>query len=206
MSRVSGPLTTISNQAKKFPIALRCFSLCWKKQSHEELKHTVKRVVIQRCLAFMAAHRYAQSFFRRELENAESELSEAGKVVISESLEQQEKAEEVLNNCDRKDVEEVASHLFCAILLNSGVHYIGKLVRSGLLKEEEAEHLVEAIEVNLDKVKSCDLHDHPGEIEIEEDQNGGEGERGPTEPGPLQPLVSVAVADPFMSVAKSHHL
>ena len=112
----------------------------------------------------MAAHRWAQKFFRREFENAESELSESGKRVINESQAQYDKAEAELKSSDPRDVELVSSHKFCSILLNSGVYYVGKLTRAGLLKDEEAEHIVERLEHDLESVKSCDEADHPGEI------------------------------------------
>lgn len=109
--------------------------------------------------------RWGQKFFRREFENAESELSESGKRVINESQAQYDKAEAELKTSDPRDVELVSSHKFCSILLNSGVYYVGKLTRAGLLKDEEAEHIVERLERNLEAVKSCDEADHPGEMQ-----------------------------------------
>jgi hypothetical protein len=54
------------------------------------------------------------------------------------------------------------------IILNSGVNYIEALVEHGLLKDIEAEHLVEEIEESLDAVLSCTAEDHPGELPIKE--------------------------------------
>ena len=58
------------------------------------------------------------------------------------------------------------------VLLNGGIHHLGKLVRHGLLKEDEAEHLVEEIEENLKAVLSCSAESHPGEEDfIDEDDD-----------------------------------
>jgi hypothetical protein len=166
---VDGPIMKLAKQTKKHPKASRCLTLNTKCaiETRDNLKRNLKRLRIERALCFMAAHRWAQKFFRREFENAESELSESGKRVIRESQIQYDKAEEELKSNDPKDVEIVSSHKFCAILLNSGVYYVSKLVRSGLLKDDEAEHIVEALEHNLDEVKSCDQAEHPGELEID---------------------------------------
>ena len=60
------------------------------------------------------------------------------------------------------------------VLLNGGVHYLGKLVRHGLLKEDEAEHLVEEIEENLHHVLSCSAESHPGETDFVDDEINGD--------------------------------
>lgn len=172
---VDGPLTKLAKQSKKHPRMARCCTLhttCGKQTRHN-VKNNLKRLKIERALCFMAAHRWAQRFFRREFENAESELSESGKRVISESQTQYDKAEAELKKSDPKDVEIVSSHKFCAILLNSAVYYVSKLVRAGLLKDDEAEHTVEQLEHNLAKVKSCDQANHPGELEITIDEESG---------------------------------
>lgn len=172
---VDGPLLKLAKEGKKHPRVTSCFTLharCSKHAQHN-LKNNLKRLRIERCLCFMSAHRWAQKFFRREFENAESELSEYGKRVINESKAQYDLAEEELKTCDPKDVEIVSSHKFCSILLNSAVYYISKLVRAGLLKDEEAEHMVEQLEHNLDEVRSCDQAHHPGEMEFDADVESG---------------------------------
>lgn len=166
---VDGPLTGIANRFKNSLMANSVLDLLFRGQSHATLKNTAMRLKIERSLAFMSAHRYAQRFFHREFENAESELSEAGKLVVRESQTEYEKAEAVLTQYDPKEVSLVVSHKFCMILLNGGVSYLAKLVRNGLLKDEEAEHQVKHIEENLRAVLSCSMKDHPGELSFEED-------------------------------------
>lgn len=164
---VDGPLLKLAKKTKEHPRIAKCCTLhstCGKAK-RDNLKNTLKTLKIERALCFMAAHRWAQKFFKREFENAESELSESGKRVINESKVQYDKAEAEMKSSDPKDVEQVSSHKFCSILLNSGVYYVGKLTRAGLLKDEEAEHIVERLEHNLEMVKSCNEADHPGEIE-----------------------------------------
>jgi len=166
---VDGPVDSVYKRLQHLPVFVHFLGLFRGRLGRVELKYAVERLKIERSLAFMAAHRWAQKFFRQEFENADNELSETGKIVLSESERQFQEAEQALNSCDPKDVEMVVSHKFCMILLNSGVHYITKLVKRGLLKEEEAEHMVKEIENDLDKVLSCRATDHPGEIDIEDD-------------------------------------
>jgi hypothetical protein len=149
-------------------VGMQCMEKTWAQRAHMGLKYTAKQMNIERSLAFMAAHRYAQTFFTHEFQNAESELSEAGKLVIEESQVQFKKAEAILEKYDVKQVEVAVSHKLCMIILNSGVNYIEALVEHGLLKDIEAEHLVEEIEESLDAVLSCTAEDHPGELPIKE--------------------------------------
>lgn len=138
----------------------------WGKGTYSDIKYTVKRLKIERSMNFMAAHRDAQKYIMREFQSADSELSEAARVVINESEAQWQLAEAVLHSYKRSDVENVASHKFCTILLNSGQHYISKLVKAGLLKDDEAEHWVEGIEHHLEHVYACNEEDHPGELKV----------------------------------------
>jgi NhaP-type Na+/H+ or K+/H+ antiporter len=161
-------------KARNSSIGLNCMDKAWAQRAHIGFKYTAQQMQIERSLAFMAAHRYAQIFFTREFQSVESELSEAGKVVIEESQSEFKKAEAFLEKYDVKQVEVAVSHKLCMILLNSGVHYIESLVNHGLLKDQEAEHLVEEIEESLDSVLSCTAEDHPGEVPIKE------GEEEPT--------------------------
>lgn len=156
---------------KASSVGMKCMSKTWAQRAHLGFKYTAKQMMIERSLAFMAAHRYAQTFFIREFQNAESELSEAGKLIIEESQKQFKKAEAILEELDFKQVEVAVSHKLCMILLNSAFHYIEGLVNHGLLKDQEAEHLVEGIEESLDAVLSCSAEDHPGELPVKE----GEG-------------------------------
>jgi NhaP-type Na+/H+ or K+/H+ antiporter len=155
-------------KARNTSVGMQCMSKAWAKRAHLGLKYTSKQMKIERSLAFMAAHRYAQTFFTREFQNAESELSEAGKLIIEESQSQFKKAEAILEKYDVKLVEVAVSHKLCMILLNSAFHYIEALVNHGLLKDQEAEHLVEEIEESLDTVLSCTAEDHPGELQMKE--------------------------------------
>lgn len=95
------------------------------KETHMDIKFAFKRLKIERCLSFMAAHSSAQKFFQKEFATpSDGELSEAGKLVLSESHTQWKLAESLLNSFDPVDVEIVVSHKFCMILLNSGAYYM----------------------------------------------------------------------------------
>jgi len=130
-------------------------------KTKETIDFQLNQFEISRAISFISAHRFAQTFFLHEFENADSELTEGGKIVLEESEAQIDEAELALAMFEPAVVEQVVSHMFCTILLNSGVHYITKLVHHGLLKEQEAEHLVHAIQIHLDGVISCREDDHP---------------------------------------------
>lgn len=164
---VDGPASGFLNRIKHHPTAIRLLEIVRGKNAHSDLKFSIKSLKIERAMCFMAAHKRAEDFVEREFANAESELSEAAKAVVNESKDQWSKAEAVLHAYKKSDVAVVISHKFCAILLNSGQHYITKLVKSGLLKDDEAEHWVKEIEEHLDHVLSCSAKDHPGEMHID---------------------------------------
>lgn len=62
-----------------------------------------------------------------------------------------------------------------------------KLVKLGLMKDDEAEHLLsEEIQSNIDRLLSCNEKDHPGEMQISDDQMPIDPDRG-TAPIPESP-------------------
>lgn len=172
---VDSTASTVLNRVKKDSLALRLAKVLMGKNVKNDIKYSIKRLKIERAMCFMAAHKAAQRFVQQEFENVESELSEAALVVLNESRHQWNEAEAVLKSYKKTDVELVTSHKFCAILLNSGAHYISKLVQRGLLKEDEAEHWVKDIEEQLDHVLRCTVEGHPGELQIApvDEQDGG---------------------------------
>ena len=131
---------------------------------HTNWEYRVQRLKIEKSMAFMAAHRWAQQFIQKEFMDSGCELSEVGKRVLQESKEQYKLAEAALREVPRNELETVVSHKFCLILLNSGVHYINRHKKSGLLRDQEAEHLIEEIEEEIQHVLSCSEKDHPGEL------------------------------------------
>lgn len=164
---IDGPLSGVVNRVKNFPMAIRMLEMFMGKGAHANVKYSVKSLKIERAMCFMAAHERAQHYVEREFATAASELSEAVKIVMDESKDQWTQAEAVLHTYKKQDVEVVISHKFCSILLNSGQHYITKLVKAGLLKDDEAEHWVKDIEEHLEHVHSCCAEDHPGELSID---------------------------------------
>jgi hypothetical protein len=139
-----------------------CLNSVWFMRS-ALVKASQPTLFIERSLAVMAAHQSSQAYFKAEFQDVDSELSEAGKVVLHESEIQYEMAEAALNAFDREIVGLAVSHKFCKILLTMGISHVGKLVRVGLLKETEAEHFVEEIEGYLEELITCKDTHHPGE-------------------------------------------
>ena len=125
-------------------------------QAHPNSKSNADNMVIERALCFMAAHRSAQASFAYELQNADSELTEAAKVILGESEKQYKLAEDSLKDIDQKVLDIAISQKFCRILLNIGVDNIEKLVALGMMKETEAEPLIGEIEQNLQELNHQD--------------------------------------------------
>jgi hypothetical protein len=122
--------------------------------------------------AYTSAHKRAQWFFQEQLGDANADLSEAGKIVLQESNKQIELAQKDLNEkIDVEVVKKAVSHKFCKILLTRGVHYIDKLTTHGLLKDSEAEEIVEELDEHLEHVLTCNELHHEGEIRLHLDED-----------------------------------
>eukprot|EP00934_Nitzschia_sp_Nitz4_P000343 Nitzschia sp. Nitz4//scaffold35_size145790//85172//87847//NITZ4_003034-RA/size145790-snap-gene-0.15-mRNA-1//1//CDS//3329549136//343//frame0 len=147
------------------------------------LKDSQVDLVIERSISFMAAHRAALKSFNAELQDADSELSEAAKVVVDESEQQYHLADKALDAFAPRVTSLAISHKFCKILLSAGVHHVEKLVDIGLLKESEAEHFVEEIEEELHHVAKCNVSRHPGEMEEDDEDSEDIIEEEPTKEG-----------------------
>ena len=63
---------------------------------------------------------------------------------------------------------------FCKILITKGIQYIEKLTVHGLLKDSEAEEIVEELEELLEHVISCNETHHEGEMDLNIDDEGKE--------------------------------
>ena len=57
-------------------------------------------------------------------------------------------------------------------MITKGIQYIEKLTVHGLLKDSEAEEIVEELEVLLEHVISCNLSHHEGEMDLQVDDEG----------------------------------
>eukprot|EP00525_Craspedostauros_australis_P004854 CAMPEP_0198129224 /NCGR_PEP_ID=MMETSP1442-20131203/51219_1 /TAXON_ID= /ORGANISM="Craspedostauros australis, Strain CCMP3328" /LENGTH=259 /DNA_ID=CAMNT_0043789579 /DNA_START=24 /DNA_END=803 /DNA_ORIENTATION=- len=164
---IDDPYTKLVSRFANSDFLLGCLGKSHKtKRVAADAKTGAKRLKIERSLAFMAAHKFAQKYFLKEFGNSQTEFSEAGKVVLEESSTQMAKAAEILKECDPREVELISSHKLCMILLNSGIMYVGKILHIGLLKDSEAEHWVERLEEQLEHVLACNQVEHPGEIRI----------------------------------------
>eukprot|EP00536_Pseudo-nitzschia_multiseries_P009374 jgi/Psemu1/258075/estExt_Genewise1Plus.C_2600019 len=120
-------------------------------------------------LAFATAHERAQEFFQEELGDCNIDLSEGGKIVISESKSQVAEVEKDLSSANLKNfVTEVTTHKLCDVLLSRSIHYFERLVKFGLLKESEAEELVEEM-VHLQnevRMRKHDMRVHASKLHV----------------------------------------
>ena len=132
------------------------------------LKARTDSLFVERSMSFMVAHRRADAIFVSEFQDADSELTESGRIVLLESEAQFAMAEAELDQFDKHVVELAASHKFCKILLTCGIQHMAKLVSVGLLKATEAEPFIEELEELLGHVISGDVGHHVGEAGIAE--------------------------------------
>jgi len=100
-------------------------------------------LLVERAMAFMAAHEESRKIFAFECEDIDYTLNESSKLVIQESLEQYAQAQFALKAYDADLLQRTASYKLCKILLNMTMYHIEKMVHMGALKESEAEHLLE---------------------------------------------------------------
>jgi NhaP-type Na+/H+ or K+/H+ antiporter len=164
------PVTTLVRQFTNLPMI---HSLLKRFTHTENIVHNLQyeelRVNVERCLSFLHAHAKAQEVFKREFFG--DKFSTAERTVIEESNSERRQAEALLDTYPAKEVEKVVSHKFCNILLNKGARYIENLNRTGLLKDTEAEEVLEEIQEALQHVNSCTAEDHPGEISMTTDDD-----------------------------------
>lgn len=111
-------------------------------------------------LPFLRAHRHAQKIFKNEF--AGSQLTPAELKVIEESDEQILLAESLLDKIDKYDVTVIKGHLMCQILLQQSVYNVEKLHQKGLLPDEEANEIIENLNVDLQNVFECEQLKHDG--------------------------------------------
>lgn len=116
------------------------------------------RFQVRRTLAFLSAHTLAQQRFRIEFCKSEGnadEFTAAKQIVLEESEEEVAKAKAFLDSIDEADVASVVSHLACLILLNQHAGYVEYLASAGMLKPKEANHFLEEIDHEMDKLRHC---------------------------------------------------
>jgi hypothetical protein len=162
--RLHDPLVKFEKKLKANRSILSCLDKTWSRRANLGLKLRTDALLIERAMTFMSAHEAAMKMFRLEFEDLDSELGDAEKHVLQESLQQYAMAQASLKAYDPKVVESTSSHKLCKILLNMTLFHVEKLVKSGLLKEAEAEPFLEEYQETLDKVLSCEESQHPGEI------------------------------------------
>mmetsp|Transcript_9546 Transcript_9546/g.20647 ORF Transcript_9546/g.20647 Transcript_9546/m.20647 type:complete len:892 (+) Transcript_9546:81-2756(+) len=114
-------------------------------------------------LAFATAHERAQEFFQEELGDCGTDLSEGGRIVVRESTLMVKQVENDLKSQKLKSfVREVTTHKFCDVLLSRAIQYVERLVKNGLLKETEAEEIIEEMVHLQNKVRlgKCNMKAH----------------------------------------------
>jgi len=144
---------------------LRCYGPV-RGASADQLTDKVEQMKfdIERCMAFLEAHRRSRDLLRNEFVASDSDMSSGEKRVLEESEAECLQAEDVLFSYPAAAVEVIVSHQFCIILLNQAAKHAERLSEAGLLLEEEATEILEEIQDKLLDIDSCRSLDH-GELE-----------------------------------------
>ena len=98
--------------------------------------------------AFIAAHTEAQNVFKYKV-HQDGFLTPVERVVLEESAQQVALASDALNEYDPAKLRKILSLKLCGVLLHGAAIEISKLIKTGLLKEEEGEHYLEHLEGDL---------------------------------------------------------
>jgi len=125
-----------------------------------DMKYFKVCLVVRQILPFLRAHRHAQKIFKNEFAGAQ--LTPAEAKVLEESDEQISLAESLLEKIDKYDVTVIKGHLMCQILLQQSVYNVEKLHQKGLLPDDEANEIIENLNVDLQNVFECEQLDHDG--------------------------------------------
>jgi hypothetical protein len=167
------------------------------KRYRMNMNQKLENAYVEQAMAFVSAHKRAQYHLQEELGDLNSDLSEAGKVVLAESTAQIDLAlKDLEEKVDKEVVRLAVSHKFCKVLLNKAVHSVEKLVQHGLLKVAEAEEMVEHLEHLLDNAIACDSNVHEGEFNLK-DAEGEEKEKHDLRASSLQ-VVSPEIAEEIL--------
>jgi len=124
----------------------------------------MRRINVERCIAFIEAHESAQEIMKEQFMEDKG-LERADEQVLAESQAQVKKAEKALSNFPPKEVGIIVSHKVSKIILYNVVDYIENLVESGLLRRQEAEKMLAEIQDNMTGVETCVASKHPNELE-----------------------------------------
>eukprot|EP00978_Attheya_sp_CCMP212_P034946 scaffold149528_cov46-Attheya_sp.AAC.1 len=131
--------------------------------------HFALKIDVHRAVAFTQAHRFVQERFKAEFLGAQ--FSDAAEVVLQESEAEVLQAEKDLASYNKKDVEQIMSHLLCQLLLNKAARIVEHLLRTGLLVEREASAQIEKIEHSVLHLLHCSIAQHPGELDPSTGEN-----------------------------------
>ena len=127
----------------------------------------LRRINVERCIAFIEAHESAQSIMKEQFMEDKS-LEKADEQVVAESQAQVKKAEKALSKFPSKEVGIIISHKVSKIILYNVVEYIEDIVESGLMRRQEAEEMLAEIQDHATGIETCVAWKHPNELESQD--------------------------------------
>ena len=149
---------------------LLCLAKVLGLRSNYPLKEARTDIFVAQMVSFISAHRSAEKIFQDKFGALHDELSEEGKRVIAESQDQVAQAlANLKSKVDPLSVRLTASHKFCKILLRKASNYVEDLNKNDLVKNAEAQELLDEIQDLIFGVVYCTATKHDGEMKFEED-------------------------------------
>lgn len=124
----------------------------------------IRRINVERCIAFIDVHESAQAIITEQFKEEKS-LEGADEQVVAESQAQVEKAEKALSKFPTKEVSIIISHKVSKIILHNVVEYIEDIVEAGLLRHQEAEKMLKEIQDQITVIETCVASKHPNELD-----------------------------------------
>lgn len=119
-----------------------------------------QRITLLKAFEFQSAHRNARRIFQEEfLDDADDAIAEAAQIILKESEEQEKLASEVLSAIDSDEMQLFVSHYACSILLNKVALLVQKHNKSGAIRDQSANEVLEDVDKCLREVNLCTL-DH----------------------------------------------
>lgn len=155
---------------KKRILFLTCMEKVLGVRSNYPLREAGQTVYASQIESFIGAHKSAEKIFKDKFAFLNDELSDDGKTVVSESEDQVSQATASLKSkMDHTTVKITASHKFCKILLTKASKFVQDLNSNDMLKDAEAQTLLDEIEGLTFGISYCTLKKHDGEMSFKED-------------------------------------
>ena len=139
--------------------------MCGKVNDHIQFESL--RYDVERCIAFLEAHRRSREVFKTDFIGNIDSLTDAEARVLEESNNSCQNAQTLLESFPSHNVEAIVSHRFCTILLNAVVLHFEHLSKTGLITPRETDEILGEIQNQILSVDNCRVKLHAEELSFD---------------------------------------